>query len=391
MSCDYIDYQTVDDGTIAIISIAHPAESQVQSRGLIDELHDALRRAELDDDLRVVVLQGNGLSFSAGHHLGSTDRQHFFERARRWRDLRKITIASVQGKVLSADLLLAWAWDLIVAAEGTTFADDAGSPPEMSGTQYFAHLWEFGPRKLKELLLTGGPINADEACRLGMVNKVLPLERLDRGTLDLARRMAKLPTVAAMAIKASINRAQDEQKSSKVPAASFPLHQPIQSDWRNVGNGTAPVPHPDTSTNVDVDRLAAIEEIRQLKYRYCLICDDGHDPEQIIELFTEDAVWETTGAGRRHVGRDAIHRAFASFQATITFSQHNVTNGTIDVQGDLATGTWNFMGVLGVEGRPPRCLLMRYVEKYRRENGAWKISYLRSVHRGEFDLMNFSS
>src|SRR3546814_15286573 len=96
---------------------------------------------------------------------------HFFENTRRWRNLRKITIAQVHGPVFSAGLMLMWACDLIVAAEETTFADVVGTRLGMCGMEYFAHPWEFGPRKTKELMLTGDSISVDEAHQLGMVSQ----------------------------------------------------------------------------------------------------------------------------------------------------------------------------------------------------------------------------
>ena len=80
---------------------------------------------------------------------------HFFENTRRWRNLRKITVAQVHGDVYAAGLMLMWACDLIVAADDVTFADVVGTRLGMCGVEYFAHPWEFGPRKTKELMLTG--------------------------------------------------------------------------------------------------------------------------------------------------------------------------------------------------------------------------------------------
>ena len=67
---------------------------------------------------------------------------YFYDNTRRWRNLRKITIAQVQGTVYAAGLMLMWACDLIVAAEGTTFADVVGTRLGMCGVEYFAHPWE---------------------------------------------------------------------------------------------------------------------------------------------------------------------------------------------------------------------------------------------------------
>ena len=204
------------------------------------QLDEAFGRAEADDAVRVVILAARGKNFSAGHDLGSeeallerkpgpaqhpTFRSHgvdeagiaertylqewhfFFENTRRWRDLRKITIAQVQGNAISAGLMLIWACDLIVAADDAKFSDVVAVRMGMPGVEYYAHPWEFGARKAKELLLTGDSIDADEAYRLGMVSKVFPRAELEDKTLEFARRIAERPTMAALLVKDSVNAA----------------------------------------------------------------------------------------------------------------------------------------------------------------------------------------
>ncbi len=222
-------------GTIVRIMLNRPRYRNAQHRPLLIELDDAFRRAEADDHVRVVILAGAGTAFSSGHDMGSPEhlaerdpgpRQHttrrtnggsrggaeqrtlqewhyFFQNTLRWRNLRKITIAQAHGPVYSAGLMLAWACDLIVAAEGTTFADVAATRLGMCGVEYFAHPWEFGPRKTKELLLTGDSIGAEEAHALGMVSKIFPAGQLAELTLDFAGRIARLPTVTALLVKES--------------------------------------------------------------------------------------------------------------------------------------------------------------------------------------------
>src|SRR6266852_8922849 len=127
----------------------------------------------------------------------------------RWRNLRKITIAQVNGTVYAAGLMLMWACDLIVAAENARFAAVVGTRLGMCGVEYFAHPWEFGPRKTKELMLTGDALDADEAYRLGMVSKIFPTDELTDRTLEYARRIAALPTMTALLIKESVNQTMD--------------------------------------------------------------------------------------------------------------------------------------------------------------------------------------
>ncbi|NTY61281.1 enoyl-CoA hydratase [Mycolicibacterium sphagni] len=260
---DYIGYEVIDDGRIAVITLDRPKQRNAQNRGMLVELGTAFELAEEDDTVRVVILRGAGPCFSAGHDLGSSDdvrersggpgqhptyqcnggtltgaaarhRQewhYFFQNTKRWRNLRKITIAEVHGLVLSAGLMLTWCCDLIVAAQDAVFADVVGTRLGMCGVEYFGHPWEFGPRKAKELLLTGDSLSADDAHALGMVSKVFPTDELSERTIEFARRIAKVPTVASLLIKESVNQTVDAMGFSTALDACFSLHQLNHSHW----------------------------------------------------------------------------------------------------------------------------------------------------------------
>jgi enoyl-CoA hydratase len=269
MSYRYIGYETLEEGRIARITLDRPQARNAQNRGLLVELGEAFERAEADDTVRVVILRGAGASFSAGHDLGTAESlaerepgpdQHptyqcngstlggaegrvrqewhyYFENTKRWRNLRKITIAQVHGNVLSAGLMLMWCCDLIVAAEGTVFADVVGTRLGMCGVEYFAHPWEFGPRKAKELLLTGDSLGAEEAHALGMVSKVFGADEVSERTLEFATRIAKVPSMAALLIKESVNQAQDAMGFNTALDACFTLHQLNHAHWSEVSGG----------------------------------------------------------------------------------------------------------------------------------------------------------
>ena len=268
----YVTYEELDDGAIARIMLNRPESRNAQHRGLLVELDDAFLRAEADDTVRVVILGGTGPIFSSGHDLGSKEAiaermpgpdQHptartngatrkgaemlmlqewhyFFENTKRWRNLRKITIAQVQGTVYAAGLMLMWACDLIVAAENARFADVVGTRLGMCGVEYFAHPWEFGPRKTKELMLTGDAIDVDEAHRLGMVSKIFPVDDLTDRTLEFARRIAALPTMTALLIKESVNQTVDNMGFQNALAACFTLHELNHAHWAWVHGGGRP-------------------------------------------------------------------------------------------------------------------------------------------------------
>ena len=276
---EFLEIETFDEGSIARITLNRPGARNAQNRGMLVELGDAFAAAEADDQIRVIILTGAGPSFSAGHDMGSELGQreitpgpdahpstrihggtrhgvenqtlqewhYYFTNTIAWRNLRKITIAQVQGNVLAAGLMLMWACDLIVAGEDAVFADVVGTRLGMCGVEYFAHPWEFGPRKAKELLLTGDCLTADEAHGLGMVSKVFPLDRLADDTLAFARRIARLPTVTSLLIKESVNQAVDAMGFSTALSGAFTLHQLNHAHWRELNDDGYPVAKPGES------------------------------------------------------------------------------------------------------------------------------------------------
>lgn len=276
MSEEFVTYETLDDGRIARIMLNRPDARNAQNRGMLVELDEAFLRAEADDEVRVVILGGMGPMFSAGHDMGSkvaaaewsSDNPHpsrlinggtrkateqlmlqewhyYFQNTRRWRNLRKITVAQVHGTVFAAGLMLMWACDLIVAADDVSFADVVGTRLGMCGVEYFAHPWEFGPRRTKELMLTGDSLDVDEAYRLGMVSKVFPAAELGDKTVEFARRIAELPTMTALLIKESVNQTMDNMGFYNALNACFTLHELNHAHWANVHGGGYPVATPE--------------------------------------------------------------------------------------------------------------------------------------------------
>jgi enoyl-CoA hydratase len=274
----FVNYETHDDGRIARIMLNRPEARNAQNRGMLVDLNDAFLHAEADDQVRVVILGGEGLMFSSGHDMGSKvsreeyapgPNQHptrttnggtrlgaeermlqewhyFFDNTRRWRNLRKITIAQVHGDVYAAGLMLMWACDLIVAADNVSFADVVGTRLGMCGVEYFAHPWEFGPRKTKELMLTGDSLSVDEAHALGMVSKVFPEAELGERTMEFARRIAALPTMTALLIKESVNQTVDNMGFYNSLNACFTLHQLNHAHWAEVNDDGYPAAKPDS-------------------------------------------------------------------------------------------------------------------------------------------------
>ncbi|GMU47296.1 MAG: nuclear transport factor 2 family protein [Pseudomonadales bacterium] len=132
-----------------------------------------------------------------------------------------------------------------------------------------------------------------------------------------------------------------------------------------------------------IARLEAIEAIKQLKARYCEICDDDHNPERIASVFAPDGIWEGAGFGKAQ-GHEAIRELFRGFQKLISFSQHNVMNPQIQVDGDRATGSWYFLGPFTFrKNNENKWLVLRYDDDYVRIDGEWKYQHLRANLRAE--------
>ena len=127
-----------------------------------------------------------------------------------------------------------------------------------------------------------------------------------------------------------------------------------------------------------ITRMEDIEAIKQLKARYCEICDDLHNPDRIASVFVEDGIWESADFGQAK-GHDAIRELFKGFRKHFSFSQHNIMNPRIRIDGDTATGTWYIMGPWNqTEDGRNIWMTARYDDDYVKVDGEWKYSHLRA-------------
>jgi enoyl-CoA hydratase len=238
---------------VARIVLNRPQSRNAQDTKLLYELNDAFDLAARDDQISVIILAANGPHFSSGHDLREPDpvgnlanfqtvgtwcgfscagaegwmareKELYQGLSERWRNIAKPTIAQVQGKCISGGLMLVWPCDLIIASEDATFADNTVSMG-MTGVEYFGHPWEWGPRKAKELLFTSDWLSAADAQRLGMVNHVVPNDKLATFTLELAQRIAQKPLFALKLAKESVNAVEDAQGRVSAMQTAFALHQ----------------------------------------------------------------------------------------------------------------------------------------------------------------------
>ena len=232
-SFDTITYEIAAPG-VARIMLDRPEVANAQDKRLLYELNEAFDLAVADDEVKVIILGANGRHFSSGHDLrdGSSfddfdtvgpvggfakpgaegmmarEEEVYLGFCNRWRVLPKPTIAQVHGKVIAGGLMLMWPCDLVVCSEDATFSDPVVAFG-VNGVEYFAHAFELGPRRAKELLFTGEAMGAEEARTIGMVNRVVPRDQLEAETLALAQRIASRPSMGLKLAKMSVNQSVD--------------------------------------------------------------------------------------------------------------------------------------------------------------------------------------
>ena len=244
---DQILYSASDG--VAVITLNRPERANAQTMGLLDDLDAAWTRAADDDEVRVIVLRGNGKHFSSGHDLKGGGRaperitleyvykyeaRRYLEYSLRWRNVPKPSIAAVQGKCIAGGLLLCWPCDLIVAADNAEFSDPVAYMG-IGGVEYHGHTWELGARKAKEILFTGRAVTAGEAEQAGMVNRVVPLAELDTATMELARHIAQMHPFALRQAKRAVNQTLDVQGFYAAIQSVFDIHQTGHGNALTVG------------------------------------------------------------------------------------------------------------------------------------------------------------
>ena len=199
MSEHLVSYRVVD--RLAQLTLNHAARRNVLSRAMLAQLQQRLDDAGRDANVKCVIIGAAGPVFSAGHDLaelvdaGEAERESLFalctEVMEAIRMLPQPVIAQVQGLATAAGCQLAATCDLVVASENASFATPGVKIGLFCTTPAVALSLAVHPRKALEMLLTGTPIPAREAERIGLVNRVVPPGRLDAETLALARQIAE--------------------------------------------------------------------------------------------------------------------------------------------------------------------------------------------------------
>lgn len=239
-------------GPVAHIVMNRPKYHNAQNSQMTYALDAAFRRAVDDDDVRVIVLRGEGKHFSAGHDIGTPGRdiaaswdrrllvpdhtnkpgvemlytrEHevYLGMCRRWRDVAKPTIAAVQGACIAGGLMLAWVCDIIIATDDAFFQDPVNRMG-IPGVEYFAHGFELPPRIAKELVLLGERLPAARAYDLGMVNRLSTRETLLADAQAMAEEIASRPRLGNWLTKQAFNQVEDLRGKRSAIDAHFHMH-----------------------------------------------------------------------------------------------------------------------------------------------------------------------
>ena len=195
---------------IAKIILNRPRVLNAMNEELLAELVVALDDIEKDDGVHVVILTGSGDVFSAGRDLKCVmegSERPGGDRYKALEDLSKPVIAAVNGPCFTGSFELVMCADIIIASENAVFGDTHarfGIIPGGGQTQRLPR--QIGPKKAKELLFTCERISAREAERIGIVNKVVPPEKLDEAAQEMAEKILQNIPETIRTLKSLINK-----------------------------------------------------------------------------------------------------------------------------------------------------------------------------------------
>lgn len=209
------------DGSIAVLTINRPKALNALNTETLNELNQVLTEIEADDSIKVVILTGAGnkafvagadisemVNFTAaeGRAFGMRASEPFFK----LQNMRQVTIAAVNGFALGGGCEISMACDIRIASDNAKFGQPEcglGIIPGFGGTQRLARLVGMG--RAKELIFTCQNIDAQEAYRIGLVNKVVPQEELMDTAKKMAKRIAGNASYAVSIAKKAINNGYD--------------------------------------------------------------------------------------------------------------------------------------------------------------------------------------
>ncbi|MGJ8547873.1 enoyl-CoA hydratase/isomerase family protein [Winogradskyella undariae] len=231
------------ENKIAYITLNRPEVFNSFNREMAFLLHDTLDACETNDEVRAIVLTGNGKAFCAGQDLKEvTDpdlnpgfkkilEEHYNPIITRIRNIKKPVIAAVNGVAAGAGANIALACDIVVAHEKVSFIQAfslIGLVPDSAGTFFLPRL--IGFQKALALAMLGDKISAEEAEKMGMIYKMIPLESFEEDVNKLALKLANMPTKALGMIKELFNKSMTNDLESQLALESKLQIEAAQSE-----------------------------------------------------------------------------------------------------------------------------------------------------------------
>ncbi|MEM7227420.1 MAG: enoyl-CoA hydratase-related protein [Planctomycetota bacterium] len=222
---------------VATITLNRPDVYNAFNDAVSKELHDALKAAERDKDVRVIILTGAGKAFSSGQDLGDLKtkyvpghvpalgedlKRRYDPIIKRMRSMDKPIIAAVNGVAAGAGCSLALACDMRIVSDRASFIEvfiNVGLIPDSGSTWFLPRLVGIG--KAMELCCTGEKVDAEEALRLGIANRVVPADELLEATRELAGRLASLPGRGIALTKRLLNQSFENSLDAQLTAEAF--------------------------------------------------------------------------------------------------------------------------------------------------------------------------
>lgn len=216
-------YETIKcemKGSIALITVNRPKAMNALNSTVLEELYDAVEKIGNDDSVRVIVLTGEGKAFVAGADIAEMSKmtpveaREFGKKGHKLMNsinyVEKPVIAAINGFALGGGCELSMACDIRIASENAKFGQPEvglGLIPGFAGNLRLPRL--VGKGMAKYMILTGEMINAEDALRIGLVQKVVPQEELMDETMKIAEKICSQAPIAVKYAKDVINNGYD--------------------------------------------------------------------------------------------------------------------------------------------------------------------------------------
>ena len=251
----YVDYEVAD--AVATITLARPEKANAQNERMLDEVDHRFRTAEYDDEVKAIVLRGEGKHFSAGHDLGGSrdpegagleeedgswqlhkiyrwEARKYLGYSWHWRNIPKPTIGAIQGKAIAGAFNLIFPLDLLIVADDVEFSDPVVLMA-IGGVEYHGHTWEFGARRAKDILFTQRTMGAEEAHQIGLAREVVPRVQLWERTHEIAAQIATNNAFGLAQAKRAVNQTLDTQGYYAALQSVFDVHSTGHGNAISVG------------------------------------------------------------------------------------------------------------------------------------------------------------